>query len=254
MTDTSRSEVAAALEHREPYRVRFDEAGPDGNLRTSALLRYAQDVGWQHSEARGLTREWYAERGLAWVVRAGAMGVVHPIPMGVTIEVTTRVAGYQRIWAQRRAECRLPDGTLAAWVRTDWVMIDGRGRLTRIPADISERFPAPLLDEPLLRVTLGDPPPEATRLSLTVRPHELDPMNHPNNAVYVDWLEETLLAAGQAGADAVAAYPRHLELEYAAAATPGGDLLAEAWRDGAGWSYRLTGDGSAELLRARLEA
>ena len=32
-----------------PYRVRFDEAGPDGLLRTSVLLRYAQDLAWYHS-------------------------------------------------------------------------------------------------------------------------------------------------------------------------------------------------------------
>lgn len=244
---------AAALRLGAPYRVRFDEAGPDGNLRTSALLRYAQDVGWQHSEARGLTRAWYAERGLAWVVRAGAMGVLQPIPMGVTLEVETRVVGYQRIWAQRRAECRLPDGTLAAWVRTDWVMIDGRGRLTRVPSDIPARFPAPILDEPLLRVTLGEPPSDATRLSLLVRPHELDPMNHPNNAVYVDWLEEALHAAGPAGLRAVGAHPRQLELEYAAAAAPGSELVGQVWREDTGWSFRLTAADTTELLRARLE-
>ena len=54
-----------------PYRVRFDEAGPDGLLRTSVLLRYAQDVAWHHSTSRGFDRAWYAERGLAWLVRDG---------------------------------------------------------------------------------------------------------------------------------------------------------------------------------------
>jgi hypothetical protein len=38
------------------YRVRFDEAGPDGNLRTSGVLRYAQDVAWRHSEVLGFDR------------------------------------------------------------------------------------------------------------------------------------------------------------------------------------------------------
>ncbi len=40
-----------------PYRVRFDEAGPDGFLRTSVLLRYAQDVAWHHSASRGFGRD-----------------------------------------------------------------------------------------------------------------------------------------------------------------------------------------------------
>ena len=35
------------------YRVRFDEAGPDGHLRTSGFMRYAQDLAWQHSADLG---------------------------------------------------------------------------------------------------------------------------------------------------------------------------------------------------------
>ena len=34
-----------------PFRVRFDEAGPDGLLRTSSLLRYAQDLASHHSDS-----------------------------------------------------------------------------------------------------------------------------------------------------------------------------------------------------------
>ena len=49
------------------YRVRFDEAGPDGLLRTSALMRYAQDIAWRHSEQLGFDRDWYASRGLGSV-------------------------------------------------------------------------------------------------------------------------------------------------------------------------------------------
>ena len=47
------------------FRVRFDEAGPDGLVRTSTLLRYAQDLAAHHSAERGFDRAWYAERGLA---------------------------------------------------------------------------------------------------------------------------------------------------------------------------------------------
>jgi acyl-ACP thioesterase len=244
----------AALQLAAPYRIRFDEAGPDGLLRTAGLLRYAQDVGWQHSEARGLTREWYAGRGLAWVVRAAELEVLEAMPMGETLRVTTRVVGYQRIWAQRRAECRLADGRLAAWVRTDWVMIDGRGRLTRVPAEIAERFPAPLLDEPLLRVALPPTPDEAARATFEVRPHELDPMNHPNNAVYVEWIEEALLGATPDGAAAVAARPRRLAVEYAAAAAPGSRVRAAAWRDEGGWAVRLSDPLGTDLIRATIRS
>jgi acyl-CoA thioesterase FadM len=90
------------------YRVRFDEAGPDGRVRTATLLRYAQDVAWRHSEALGFDRAWYAERGLNWVVRGVELEVLRPIAMGTALRVATAVIGHRRIWARRLAEARCP--------------------------------------------------------------------------------------------------------------------------------------------------
>jgi acyl-CoA thioesterase FadM len=242
------------LHHAADYRVRFDEAGPDGLLRTSGLLRYAQDVAWRHSEERGFDRAWYRDRGLAWVVRAAELEMRSPVSMGATVEVTTEVAGYQRIWARRRAECRLPGQDLAAWIQTDWVLIDDRGRLARVPPLIAERFPAPVLDEPLLRVPLGEAPADAVRHRIRVRPHELDPMNHVNNAVYVDWLEETLIAGGPDGSGATTTFPRRIRIEYAAAAEPSSEVETTAWRTDTGWACRISAADGAVLVRATLEA
>ena len=49
-------------------------------------------------------------------------------------------------------------------------------------------------------------------------------MDHVNNAVYADWLEEAVIAAG--GRAAVRAIPRLARLEYARAAEPGATVEA----------------------------
>jgi acyl-ACP thioesterase len=107
-----------------------------------------------------------------------------------------------------------------------------------------------------LRVVLPAAPADAARRSFAVRPHELDPMDHVNNAVYLDWFEESILAAGSGGAGVGAApvdvLPRVYRLEYAASAEPGSTVEAVTWRDGAGWAHRLSAAGT-ELLRARLD-
>jgi acyl-ACP thioesterase len=250
----------AALVHEAPYRVRFDEAGPDGLLRTSALLRYAQDVAWLHSTDRGFDREWYRERGLTWLVRAAELEILAPVPMGTTIVSRTRVVGQRRVWARRRGEFLLPDGSLAGWVHTDWVMIDARGALTRIPAIFADVFRIPETSGQIGRVSLPPIPDATPRHAFTVRPHELDPMDHVNNAVYLDWLEEALLRADPGAAPrAIAAIPRRYRLEYAAAAAAGARLEDAAWRDGDRWHYRLAfagDDGAApggEGFRATFE-
>ena len=239
-----------SLRHSAQYRVRFDEAGPDGLARTSGLLRYAQDVAWRHSEAVGLDRAWYAERGLGWVVRAAQLEVRRPVPLGAELDVTTEVLGFQRIWARRRAECRLPDGELGAWVETDWVVLDDRGVLARVPPELIERFPTPPVASALLRVRQDAPPERVARRRLDVRRQDIDPMNHANNAVFVDWIEEVLDGVGL-----VRDCPRRYRLEFAAPAVLGMTLDATAW-PAAGekaWHVRLSAPDGTVVLRALVE-
>ena len=77
-------------------------------------------------------------------------------------------------------------------------------------------------------------------------------MDHVNNAVYADWLDEQVIAAG--GLADVRAVPRLARLEYARAAEAGASVDAATWRDeDRGWSCRITDTAGADLLRARLE-
>jgi acyl-CoA thioesterase FadM len=241
-----------------PFRVRFDEAGPDGQLRTSVLSRYAQDLAWYHSASRGFDRDWYREHGLAWLVRAAEIAVAGPVRVGDELTGTTRVVGWRRVWARRRTEFVDAVGTLVAWVHIDWVLLDARGAPTRIPGEFEPVFGAPAASFPLARVDLGEAPATAARARFTVRPQELDPMDHVNNAVYADWLEEQVLAAGgAAGAAAIRAIPRLARLEYARAAEPGAAVDGTTWPDREApdrWSCRLSDPGTGnDLLRARLE-
>ena len=237
------------------YRVRFDEAGPDGRLRTSGFMRYAQDLAWQHSTGLGFGRAWYAERGLTWLVRAAELVVVDPPEMGTNVAARTLIAGIRRVFARRHGEFRTEDGRLTGWVDTDWVLIDARGAPTRIPPIFAERFgegePLPSIG----RVALDEAPSSATRVDIVVRPHEVDPYAHANNAVYLDWMEEAIRTApGPAAPASLERRPRRYRMEFALAVEVGEALRGWAWMDGDGWSYRLAGtDGGPDRFRARLE-
>lgn len=235
-----------------PYRVRFDEAGPDGLLRTSVLLRYAQDVAWHHSASRGFGRGWYVERGLAWLVRAAEVAVVAPIEVGSEIAGTTQVVGWRRVWARRRTDFRDRDGSLVAWTEIDWVLLDRNGAPTRIPKEFDAVFSAPPVPFGLARVALDEPPAGARHVSFTVRPQELDPMDHVNNAVYADWLDEAIIGAGDVAA--TRAIPRLARLEYASPAEGDSSVTADVWPEHRGWSFRIRDNQGQDVLRARLQA
>jgi acyl-ACP thioesterase len=245
MTDAPPRSISAT------YRVRFDEARPDGTVRGSALLGYVQDVAWLHSEALGFTREWYAERHLGWLVRAVEVTILGRIAYGATLEVSTRIVGFRRVLARRESPIVDETGALVATAYTDWVLTDQRGAPTRIPDEFTRMFGDEPTYEPF-RVPRTEPLPGAAATSLAVRGRDLDPIGHTNNGVYLDHLDESV-AALPGGAVAATAIPRRYDLEYVAAATGGDALVALAWRDGDRWLHRLdrAGDG-ATLLRGVL--
>jgi len=237
------------LEH--PYRVRFDEAGADGALRSSGYLRWAQDMAWRHSDSAGLGREWYGEHQLTWLIRAVELDIVQAASYGSEVVVSTEVLGFRRVLARRRSQFHSREGgRLLATALIDWVLVNASGRPTRVPAPIQDLLPAGEAFTPL-RVELPGPPGDASSRDMGARHGEIDPMGHVNNAAYLDYVDEQLIRAGHEAT--VRRLPRRYRAEFARPAERGMSLRAQAWRDGDDWCFRLSDDGPRDLFRARLE-
>jgi acyl-CoA thioesterase FadM len=236
-----------SLPFTQHYRVRFDEAGSDGVARPSALVRYIQDVAWQHSEAAGFDRDWYFARGVGWLIHGVELELHATAGYGDTVAVTTRITGWRRMWARRLTTVTTADGTPVATARTDWVLLDTAGRPVRIPTEVEAFAPRAETFAPV-RVTLDPTPRDASCLVTAIRRSDADPMGHLNNASYLDLLCDHAEAAGRP-----VATPVTIRLEYLRPALPGMAVTSLAWTDGAGLAYRLVGpDRSTDLLRATL--
>lgn len=237
-----------------PYRVRFDEAGPDGNLRSGGYLRFAQDLAWIHSESAGFGREWYGVRGLFWLVRGVELEILDAIEFGAELSVTTQVIGFRRVIARRRSEFRrVGSERLVALAFTDWVLLNDAGRPVRPPHEIPEAFEA-VNDFTPLRVDPGIAPADADELDFVVRRTETDPMAHVNNAGYLDYLDEQYLSVFKAPIDAALPVPRRYKMEFVGSAEPGASLVGRSWQAELDWSYRLSEQPQGrELFRAVLE-
>ncbi len=164
------------------------------------------------------------------------------------------MVGHRRIWARRLGECRFADGRLAARITTDWVLLDARGRIVRIPDDFGVAFANPEVKGEILRVPAEAGEPAAGHV-LTVRPSDLDPIDHVNNAVYVDWLEEAIEVAGWSvappdGTAASGSAPGTLRIEYLASAARGEAIEIALFGGAGGWRARIRREDGLELVRA----
>ena len=258
-------DIARRLEHR--YQVRFDEADASGHLRPAGFLRYAQDMAWRHSEEAGFGRHWYAERGLHWLVRHVDLRIDHAVAYGDIVATTTEVIAWRQVLSRRHAEMRVVgsaersdgDGAaahpgVAARVDTDWVLLTLEGRPARVPDEILAMFGSRATFE-RSRALPCEPPAEAWRFSTRVRPADVDPMAHVNNAAYLDVVEEALAALAQG-----ASGPRTLRLPpgapvgcryrlgYVRPALPSARLEVAVWQRGRRQRRCRIADGDGQEL------
>ena len=227
------------------YRVRFDEADATGHLRPSGLLRYAQDVAWQHSEAAGFDRDWYDARGTLWLVRMATLRLQGVARYGDHLRAITKVTAWRRMWVRRRTRFVGSDGEAMAEVDTDWVLVTTAGRPTRIPDEISHYF-APGSRYKRESVSLDPSCGDARSFELDVRAALVDPMAHLNHAAYLDVVDEAVMPLAS---DAFRA--TDYRIEYVRPALAGTSLRVRAWSATHGsYACQMLDQEGAESCRA----
>jgi acyl-ACP thioesterase len=82
-----------------------------------------------------------------------------------------------------------------------------------------------------------------------VRPSDLDPVDHVNNAVYVDWLEEAIEAVGWASS-AAGSSPGTLRIEYLGSAARGEAIEIDLFGAPDDWRASIGRSDRTELVRA----
>jgi acyl-ACP thioesterase len=256
-------DVAARLSDRLPYRivrpyqVRFEESTADETMRAAIHLAWVADIAWAHSTMLGFGRDWYTSRGRTWLVRGIRLEILRPIPTYARVFVSTRVTGFRRVSSRRESEVLSEAGELMATVEIDWVMTNERGVPARIPEELSGFLPATEQRSggapfEMNKVALPAAPADAVERRFRVRRRDLDPLDHVNNSVYLDYLEQALEDAG--AAELLTVTPRVYTLEYIGAAAHGERITGRTWPCDGGWAYLLTRDDGTEILRARLDA
>ncbi len=203
----------------------------------STLFRYFEETAMRGSAHFGFTKDWYRQRHQFWVIRTMHLQRLCAPRYQDALEIRTWVSSMARVRSDRNYEIRrVADGRLMARGVANWVFLDEASRIpTRIPTEITSRFQFhhPPALAPIYKLSLQPGTPALFENTTTRRAqfYEADAVQHVNNAVYVDWLEEavrdTLRAMGYTlalGGTAPSPWFCRHALEYARPAVPGDEL------------------------------
>jgi acyl-CoA thioester hydrolase len=183
------------------FRVRHYELDSFGHVNNAVYVNYMQEAAIEASADAGFGPAWYSERGTNWVIRKLSVRYLLPARYLDELQVRTWISEVRRATCTREYSItRIGDGAQVARARAQWVYLDSTtGKLTRIPAEISERF-APT-DEPQeelgIRMQKAEKTVDAFRYVTRrrVQTFELDTLQHVNHAVYLNWIEQAYFDA-----------------------------------------------------------
>jgi acyl-ACP thioesterase len=169
--------------------VRLGDVRPSGHLRLDAAARYLQDLSADDTADAALADSSH------WVVRRTVLAV-HAFPRYLEpLRLATWCSGIGSHYAERRIDLSGErGGDIAA--STLWVHLDQRsGRPRRLVDGFAALYGETAGGrKPSAKLRHGSPPPEAVAEPWPLRATDFDLLDHVNNAVYWQVVEEALAA------------------------------------------------------------
>jgi acyl-CoA thioester hydrolase len=185
------------LKYSRIFRIRHYECDALGHLNNANYVRYMQETAFDASAAAGYDHLKYEQIGHSWLIRETDIEYLKPVGYGDTIIVRTWVIDFHRVRSRRAYEFTLLGSEdLVAKAVTDWVFLEtATSRPATIPGDlINAFFPdgPPVNIPPRQKFPIPPDPPEGIfENRLPVIWNDLDPVQHVNNAVYLNYVEES---------------------------------------------------------------
>ena len=184
------------LTHTRTFRVRFYECDANSHLNSAYYLRYMQETAFDASAAAGYDMARYDQMQRHWLIRESQVEYLLPLRYNQRVAVTTWITDFRRVTSRRAYEFRLVEtGELAALAFTDWVFLDtANNRPATIPQSlVDDFFPEGAPGHFPTRKpfpTSPPPPPGVFCMYRRVAWQDIDTMQHVNNAVYMEYINE----------------------------------------------------------------
>jgi len=216
-----------------PLRLPRHAFTPRDAARAGDVWRCFQEAAVEASTLAGWPPMRYREAGTAFVVRSMVLVHHREASYGEPTRARTWVSRFRRETLSTR-QVRLfgDDGPVASGTQ-EWVHVSEDLELRRAPPELGAAFPVHEEGEDVVLPSWEEHPGATHTFELECWHTWMDPLNHVNHPVYVDWCDEGIsrvMAAG--GVSPVALMPVAEKLTFRAGVTAGDRVTVESRRVG----------------------
>lgn len=178
--------------YEKKFHIRPNDVDRFGQLKTSVMLLYAQQVAGEHCEMISMDYDTLAGKGMFWAVVRNRVQVTRMPRVGQTIRVETWPMPTTRTAYPRSTVAFDEDGNELFRAVSLWVLMDLDQRTMVLPGKSGI-----VVDGTLRGGELAAPRSLSPKLlEKTLRRHvcftDLDRNGHMNNARYLDWIADLL--------------------------------------------------------------
>jgi YbgC/YbaW family acyl-CoA thioester hydrolase len=189
--------------HTETFDLRIHECDAYGHLNHVDYFHFMQHIAHTACKAIGWSRQRFMDLDMLWVVRTSNVEFRKPLLFGSAVTLQTWVATVRQSRSIRRYRFLNEQGEVAAEAMSEWILLDRKsGMPTRIGQDFITDFyesgDMSIVEgetgERPARFDFNSPPDCAYLYPVRAEWRDLDVDRRINNAVYVNWTENSALS------------------------------------------------------------
>jgi medium-chain acyl-[acyl-carrier-protein] hydrolase len=212
---------ARAAIHREHFRIRASEMGPDARLRLPALFDLFQEAAGNDAAALGWGSDVLLARGQTWILSRLTLRLSALPLWREEISVETWPSGVHRLWALREFRVVSHQGEVLATATSGWILLSVASKrpLRQAPevTEIAKASPPRLIEDSFEPLPGPGESASASEAAFRVARYDLDLNDHANNV--------TILRALLTALPHAAAPPLTFEVDFRGEAFEGDVLL-----------------------------
>ncbi len=184
------------LTHTQTFHIRYYECDAYGHLNNANYLRYMQETAFEAAAAVGYDLDRHQKMHRFWLIRETEIDYLQPLHYADLVKVKTWIDQFGQVTCRRMYEFYKGEREdLAARAETTWILLDSdTNKPATIPEEMHSAFqPAQSFATKTAHPSFPPaPPPPAGIFSMQRKViwHDLDMVQHVNNAVYLEYVEE----------------------------------------------------------------